>query len=160
MAVGPARGDVFGRLQIRLKAARPAPALLVGAKIVLRDTAGVRGDITLTTGKDGSALSPLLENRDWRLVRVTLAGGATPPLPVAGEIVAHIAADTTTPLTLTVDAGRGVVEVRDNSLLAVSQTANVYRRDRAFIQKIPATGGNPQSLPRVLRTVPIPPRGQ
>ena len=66
------QADVFGRLAFTVKDAddeKPVAA----AKITLHDSAGVRGDIILTTDSDGAAVSPPLEfAHAWD---VTVEGG-------------------------------------------------------------------------------------
>src|SRR2546429_6359621 len=61
-----AGADVFGRLRITVKnAADEKP--IANAKIVLKDSANVRGNITLTTDANGIATSPQLETRAWQI---------------------------------------------------------------------------------------------
>src|ERR1051326_6081795 len=65
-ATGQALADVLGRLKFSVKNAadeKPLP----NAKIVLKDSANVRPDITLTTDAQGNANSPELEIRAWQV---------------------------------------------------------------------------------------------
>src|SRR5450432_2749641 len=66
VAADYARADVVGRLKFSVKnAADEKP--LANAKIVLKDSANVRGDVTLTTDAQGTATSPQLESRAWQV---------------------------------------------------------------------------------------------
>src|ERR1051326_6042061 len=59
-AASPARADVFGRLHFSVKnAADEKP--ISGAKITLKDSAGVRPNVGLTTDAAGSVTSGQLE---------------------------------------------------------------------------------------------------
>jgi hypothetical protein len=59
LSAGTARADVFGRLKFSAKnAADEKP--IAGAKIVLKDSANVRPDVTLTTDATGTVTSAQL----------------------------------------------------------------------------------------------------
>ncbi len=165
-----AMADVYGRLQIKVRLqtsrqASAAPMAISGVRLTLRDTSGVNGDITLKTGRDFSVLSPPLVNSGWQLVRVEGIVAPPPSRSAAGS--APLAVQFVIPkavfLDVTPDAISNVSVVlsaderrvaRVNDLSFATQTGNVYPRDRHFIQRIPATGTNPQSLSRMLSTVP------
>lgn len=177
------RADVVGFLRLHVQDAATGKPL-VGARIVLGDTAGIRPSWTLTTDKKGEALSLPLENRDWQLVRVTLPEdnanarnastgrenqkktGAKRPnesgTPIDLNAFApeqrriRIVADTTTEATLLVDvAHRQLARAQGTDKQVFgNQAGDVTRRDQAFIQRFPANAGNLQSLGRVLQTIP------
>ena len=177
------RADVVGFLRLHVQDAATGKPL-AGARIVLSDTAGIRPGWTLITDKKGEARSLPLENRDWQLVRVTLPEDSANPLtaPVdqanrtkgkakhpteSGTSIAltpfapeqrriRIVADTTTEATLLIDvAHRQLARAQGTGKQVLgNQTGDTTRRDQAFIQRFPANAGNPQSLGRILQTVP------
>src|SRR5438309_2316512 len=64
-AANPACADVFGRLKFTVKnAADEKP--ISGAKIVLKDSANTRPDVTLTTAADGTVTTGQIDARAWQ----------------------------------------------------------------------------------------------
>ena len=138
------RADVFGRLRVivRDEAGSPVPS----ANVIFHDTAGVRPDFNVRSTAQGIALSPLLEIRSWQVtVKVVTFDDDTRTLPVV--------ADTSTDVEVLL-IKRVVSRTSAGVTLNRGTTTSSTRRDRAFIQHIPATGANPQSLPRILTTNP------
>ncbi|BDI29889.1 hypothetical protein CCAX7_19400 [Capsulimonas corticalis] len=145
---GAAYGDVVGRLHIVVKDAdteKPA----AGADVVLHDTANVRPDITLKTDAAGGAVSPPLENHAWD---VTTRADAFE----ADHRTINVAADNTTEVEVLLEPKtEKVIKIKDSrNLLRSSQTSDATERSRDFLNKYPATAGNPQSLPKLLITNP------
>jgi outer membrane receptor protein involved in Fe transport len=145
---GVARADVVGRLRFTVKSASDEKAIS-GAKIVLKDSANTRPNVTLTTDASGIATTPPIENRAWNVATsadtfqtdtrdVTVVADVTTDVEILLE-----------PLTET------VIRIRANrSLITPGDTGAGTRRDQSFIRQYPATIGNPQSLSKSLRTVP------
>ncbi len=151
MAVGRACADVVGRLRFIVKDANDKNEKpIMGAKIVLHDTAGVRPDITLTSDAKGNATSPELDNRDWQIT--TTAENYQPDKQIK-TVITDRATDVEVLLepvgpekVIKVTAGKETTDKRN--------TTNETRRDQKFVQTFPATAGNPQNLGSVTRTVP------
>ena len=143
-----ARADVLGRLHIVISAVADKKPI-AGAKVTLHDSAGVRPDITLTTGEDGSVTSPLLENRAWK---VTVDEDKFEE----NSLNVTVAADTTTETAIALapaEEKSSTVKIT-RPLVTTSNTSNSAHRDQNFIEKFPATAGNPQSLKNLLITDP------
>ncbi|HLJ53876.1 MAG TPA: TonB-dependent receptor [Chthonomonadaceae bacterium] len=147
----PTLADVLGRLKFSVKnAADEKP--LANAKIVLKDSANVRPNITLTTDAQGSAISPDLEIRAWQITtnaekpdtfqtdtrQVTVVGSTTTDVEILLE--------PTKEKTIVIKSGKDVIQK--------GQTSDSTHRDSAFIQSIPSNAGNPQSLTQVLKSTP------
>ncbi len=146
----PAHAQVVGRLQFSVKnAADEKP--ITGAKITLRDTAGVRPPITLTTDGNGAATSPDLQIRPWQITTsaenfqddtrtVTVVASTTTDVEVLLEPVGP-------EKVIKVTAQRQVVQK--------SNTSDDTQRSMSTVQKTGANAANPQSLQRVVtETVP------
>lgn len=143
-----AYADVVGRLKFTVKdAATEKP--VAGAKIVLRDTAGVRPPVELTTNASGEVTTPPLENRAWAIT-VT----ASDHQDDKREVI--VAADVTTDVEVLLEPLKEQVFriSAAKELIRRGDTSSAARRDRNFDQKYPSTAGNVQSLSQVLRTVP------
>ncbi len=84
------RADVVGYLRLHVVDAGNGKPIM-GARVVISDTAGVRPSWTLTTDKRGEATSVPLEDRNWQLVRVTLpdTGLSVPPASTNGIVAAN-----------------------------------------------------------------------
>lgn len=178
-----AEADVVGRVRFHLSRQRQTGGL-PRATILLDDSAGIRPSVSLTTNDRGEAISPPLENRVWRIRTVRLdqaettaarpsaqsAGSARPekvsrdgsagtsrPVKIPDDLAVRVAADAVTDVTLVFDPkGETLtrIEGADGSINPV-ETADVTRRDQEFLRRFPVQGGNPQSLQRVIRTVPL-----
>ena len=141
-----AHADIVGRLQITITDAETGKPVR-GAVVTLTDTAGVSPNVQVVTDASGNALTPPLENRGWRL--------ATTSQSYTGDTrVVTVAPDTTTivPIKLSLEVKQGGV-----SRITVSpgnRAASDTQRNSNFIAKLPSTGNNPQSLPRLLITTP------
>ncbi|HZT40964.1 MAG TPA: TonB-dependent receptor [Chthonomonadaceae bacterium] len=151
LTTGMARADVYGRLRFSVKNAddeKPLP----NAKIVLHDTAGVRPDITLTTDAQGMAASPQLEVRAWQAT--TNAEKADTFQTDTRQVT--VVADTTTDVEILMEPLKEkVIRITgQRSLVNKSQTNNVTQINQQKLQNYPSSGGNPQSMQKVLLTAP------
>ncbi len=144
----PARADVVGRLHIVVRNAdtqKPVP----GASVTLKDSAGVRGDITLTPdAATGEVTSDPLENRAFS-VSIAAAGFS----PDARTVV--VVADTTTDVIVDLEPAEKTIRITgDKTALRPRQTVNSTNRSSTFLQKFPVTAGNPQQLQGLLSSTP------
>ena len=87
-----ARADVFGRLQFTVTDSETNKPLN-GAVVTLIDSAGVSPNVQVVTDAGGSALTPPLENRAWRVATTSQSYNDD------ARTVA-VAPDTTTPLVI------------------------------------------------------------
>lgn len=143
VSMSAAHADVFGRLRVVVtdQGGKPVPS----AVVTFHDTAGVRPDINVTADAQGVALSPPLEIRSWTVTtRVVTFDTNTQTVAVN--------ADTSTPLD--VKLSKRVVTTTGRGITIRPSTADSTRRSADFISKIPSTGANPQSFPRLLTTNP------
>ena len=142
-----AHADVFGRLHIVVTHVTDKTPVS-GATVTLHDTAGVRPNVVLTTDAQGVADSPPLENRAWQIA-------VDAPQFTSAQITVTVASDTTTDTSIALAAADTATTVHVNrNVVSTNQTATSTRRDAAFIDKFPATAGNPQSLRNLLITDP------
>ena len=142
-SMSAAHADVFGRLRVVVtdQAGKPVPS----AVVTFHDTAGVRPDINVTADAQGVALSPPLEIRNWTITtRVVTFDTDTRTVAVD--------ADTSTPINI--NLSKRVVTTTGRGLTIRPSTVDSTRRSADFIAKIPATGADPQSFPRLLLTNP------
>ncbi|HEX8462989.1 MAG TPA: TonB-dependent receptor [Abditibacterium sp.] len=144
----PARADVFGRLRIVVRNAdtqKPVP----GATITLRDSAGVRSDLTLTPdAATGEVISNPIENRAFSVS--IAAEGFTPDTRTV-----VVVADTTTDVLVDLEPAEKTIRITgDRTALRPRQTVNSTNRSSTFIQKFPVTINNPQQLQGVIASTP------
>lgn len=143
-----ARADVVGRLRVTVRnAADEKP--VAGAKVTFKDSAGSRADVVLTTGPDGVATTPLLENRSWKVtVRADGFDADERDVTVVSDVTTDVEAllEPLTEKVVRITAAR--------ELLRPGDTSGAVRRDRSFLERYPATAGNRQSLTKAIRTVP------
>ena len=143
-----ARADVVGRLKIKVLSAESEKPV-AGAKIILTDSAGVRAPLTITTGADGVALTPPLENRAWKLTTsadelqkdtqtVTVIADATTEVEILMEPLKE--------KTIKITAERDRIRSGDAS------SAKALTRES--VSTFPLTAGNRQSLTKAIRAVP------
>lgn len=144
----PAWADVYGRLKFSVNnAADEKP--IAGAKIVLKDSANSRPDVTLTTDAGGSVTSPQLENRAWQITTdADTYQNDTRSVTVV--------ADTTTDVEVLLESAKEKVIVikGQREMVSSTKTTDSTRRDQTFIQKFPVSTGNPQSLSQLFKAVP------
>ncbi len=151
LTAGRAVADVVGRLRFSVKnAADEKP--LANAKIVLKDSAGTRPDVTMTTDAQGVATSPQLETRLWNVT----TSAEKPDAFDADTRQITVAADTVTEVEVLLEPLKEkVIRVTgQKSFVNRGQTQTATRRDRDFILKFPTNPGNPQDLRRVIQTTP------
>jgi outer membrane receptor protein involved in Fe transport len=146
-----ASADVLGRLRFSVKnAADEKP--LANAKIVLKDTAGVRADIALTSDAQGAATSPDLEIRAWQVTtnaeKPDTFQTDTRQVTVVGSTVTDVE------ILLEPAKEKTIVIKGQRSPLLKGNTSDSTVRDQNFIKAVPTNAGNPQSLTPVLKTVP------
>ena len=142
-SMSAAHADVFGRLRVVVhdQDGKAVPS----AVVTFHDTAGVRPDINVTADAQGVALSPPLEIRNWTVTtRVVTFDTDTRNIAVD--------ADTSTPVNINLI--KRVVTTTGRGITIRPSTTDTTRRSADFISKIPATGANPQSFPRLLTTNP------
>ena len=151
VAAGHALADVVGRLKFSVKnAADEKP--LANAKIVLKDSAGTRPDVTLTTDAQGTATSPQLEIRAWNVT--TNAEKADTFDPDTRSV--NVVADTTTDVEILLEPLKEkTIVVRSNkNALRQRDASNTSRIDQTFIQKFPTSPANNQDFSKLLRSRP------
>ena len=144
----PANADVFGRLHVTVKdAATEKP--IAGAKITLHDTANVRADVPLTVDSTGLVTTPPLEIRPWQVTTQA-------DLYESDTRQVRVAADTTTEVEVLLEPKKEEVITIKGSRTMVSQgqTSDVTQRSETFLKDMPATAGNPMSLPDIMLTTP------
>lgn len=144
----PARADVVGRLHIVVKNADTEKAV-PGAVVTLKDSAGVRGDITLSPDVgSGEVTTDPLENRAF-----TVSVSAEGFTPDARTVV--VVADTTTDVIFDLEPQEKTIRITgDKTLLRPRSTTNSTNRTSTFIQKFPVTINNPQQLQGVVASTP------
>ncbi len=138
-SIMPARADVYGRLRILVHSAS-TNAPIRSADITLHDTTGVRADIPLVTDETGTSLSPPLENHAW-VVTTEVVTYKTDTRQVT------VVTDTTTDVDVNLE--KATISTGSSRILgnrASTSTTNSSVRTNTFIQKVPATASNPQSL--------------
>jgi hypothetical protein len=143
-----AHADVFGRLKFSVKnAADEKP--IAGAKIKLKDSAGVRGDVNIVTDAAGTVTSPQLETRAWQIT----VEADTYQIDTRQVTVS---ADTTTDVEVLLEPQKEkvITITGTRELVHKSDTSSGTVRDQNFIKKFPANAGNPQSLTQVLKATP------
>ncbi|MCW3100569.1 MAG: hypothetical protein JWL77_6187 [Chthonomonadaceae bacterium] len=148
MASAKAHADVVGRLHFSVKnAADEKP--LAGAKLVLKDSANTRPDVTLTTDAQGSVTSPQLEARAWQMV-------ATADTYQDDSRSVTVVADTTTEVEVLLEPLKEkVVHVTAaKDIVNKGQVANGTVRDPEALKAIPLTGDNPFSFSSIIRSTP------
>jgi outer membrane receptor protein involved in Fe transport len=150
-AAGHARADVVGRLHFSVKdAADEKP--LAKAKIVLKDSANIRPDVTLTTDAQGSATTPPLDARAWQ---VTTAAEKPDTYQTDTQPITVIP-DTTTEVEILLEPlkEKTIVLKANRTLVNKNNTSNAATRDQNFLSQYPVTGSNPQNLGKVLSSTP------
>jgi outer membrane receptor protein involved in Fe transport len=141
---GVAHADVVGRLQFKvLNAADEKP--IAGAKITLKDSAGSRADVTLTTGADGTITSPPLENRAWK---ATIAADEFQKDVRDITVVADVTTEVEILLEPLTEKSLKVGILR--TAKAIGTSAVVSRED---LTRYPLTVGNRQNLTKVVSKV-------
>ena len=136
--------DVFGRLRFTVRDTAGKP--MQGANIIFHDTAGVNPDFNVVTDANGTALSPPLEIRPWRVTtQIVTYDTDTRTLPVI--------ADTTTDVSIVLTKRVVSTTVRGITIPRNSNTANSTRIDPRGPRQL-NTIGNPQSLRNLLITTP------
>ena len=147
-AAGAARAQVTGRLHFSVKSAETEKPV-AGATVTLKDSAGVRPDITLTTDATGGATSATLENRAWRITTEA-------DLFQADSRDVTVVADKTTEVEVLLEPLKEkVVKVTANrTLVRTTSTTSSTQRDQTFLNKYPVTGTNNQSLSKALSSNP------
>ncbi|WP_395090477.1 TonB-dependent receptor domain-containing protein [Armatimonas sp.] len=143
-----AHADVVGRLKIKvLNAESEKP--LVGAKIILTDSAGVRTPLTVTTGADGTALTPPLENRVWKL---STSGGEFQKDTQSVTVVA----DATTEVEILLEPlkEKTIKITAERDRIRSGDASSAKSLSSEAVQKFPLTAGNRQSLTKAVRAVP------
>ncbi|MCX6367827.1 MAG: TonB-dependent receptor [Armatimonadetes bacterium] len=143
-----AHADVVGRLKIKvLNAESEKP--LSGAKILLTDSAGVRTPLTVTTGADGTALTPPLENRAWKL---TTSSGEFQKDTQSVTVVA----DATTDVEILLEPlkEKTIKITADRDRIRSGDASSAKTLSSETVQKFPLTAGNRQSLTKAIRAVP------
>jgi hypothetical protein len=143
---GIARADIYGRLHV-IVTSSASKSPIKAAQITLHDTTNVRADIPLVTDETGTALSPPLENHAW-VVTTDVVTYKTDTRQVT------VVTDTTTDVDVSLE--KATISTGSSRLLGnrVSTTTNATVRTNTFIQKVPATAGNPQQVVRLLSTIP------
>jgi len=143
-----ARADVVGRLNVTVSDADTTKPIQ-NATVTFVDSAGVHPDFTMTTGPNGSVLSPELEIRSWEID--TAADGYNDD-----SRSVTVSADTTTnvPIAIAAKKEQVIKIVGARQLIRKSQTAAANHITSTEIQKYPATGGNSQSMTRMLLVNP------
>lgn len=135
----PAFADIVGRLQVTVTDSSTQKPIS-GAAVTFHDTINVRADINVTTGSDGTVLSPPLENHAWEID--TSAGGYQDD-----SRSVNVAADTTTDVAVELATNEKVININANkNQVNKSQTSNSTVRGRDFIQKTISGNGNSQSF--------------
>ena len=116
---------------------------------MLKDSAGVRPDVTVKTGDDGTVVTPPLENRTWTITTsADLQQNDVRDILVAADVTTEVEVllEPVKETVVTVTAGRQLVKP--------ANTASAKVRNQAFYQKFPITAGNEQSLSKALRANP------
>lgn len=143
-----AHADVVGRLKIKvLNAESEKP--LSGAKILLTDSAGVRTPLTVTTGADGTALTPPLENRAWKL---TTSSGEFQKDTQSVIVVADATTDVEILLEPLKEKTIKITAERDR--IRTGETASARQLTKDSVTAFPFTAGNRQSLTKAVRAAP------
>ncbi len=140
-----AYADVFGRLHFSVKnAADEKP--VANASIVLADSAGVRPPITLKTAADGTATSPAIEARPWKITT------RSDEYDTDTRTV-NVVTDTTTEVEVLMEPKKEqVIKVTGTrNLTKPSDTTESTTRSQADYQKFPNTVSNHQSLAQFLQ---------
>jgi outer membrane receptor protein involved in Fe transport len=141
--------DVFGHLRLVVKSAGTDKPIS-GAKVVLKDSAGVKPDIELITDLEGVVVSPPLENRDWE---VRVESGGTLLLQQSVTVVA----DTITDVEV-VDQGApptpGQKGQATLNLIRKAQSVLTAIRSKRFADLFPIAAGDNFNLEAILRTIP------
>ncbi|WP_395145136.1 TonB-dependent receptor [Armatimonas sp.] len=143
-----ARADVVGRLKIKVlnaESEKPLP----GARILLMDSAGVRAPLTITTGADGVALTPPLENRAWKLVTSV---GEFQKDTQSVTVLADVTTDIEVPLEPLKEKTIKITAERDRVRSGDASSAKTLSSET--VSKFPLTAGNHQSLTKAIRAVP------
>lgn len=143
-----AHADVVGRLKIKVLSAESEKPL-AGAKILLTDSAGVRAPLTVTTGADGIALTPPLENRAWKL---TTSAGEFQKDTQSVTVVADATTDVEVLLEPLKEKTIKITAERDR--VRSGETTSAKSLSREAVQTFPLTAGNRQSLTKAVRAVP------
>jgi len=143
----PAFADIVGRLRIVVKnAADEKP--IAGAKITLKDSAGVRPNVTLTSGADGAITSPPLETRPWQVTAAADKFEADTARSVT------VVADTVTDVEVLLEPAKGEKVIRITAARELVQKSNISSSkqiDQSAIQKFAPNAGNPQDLRQASR---------
>lgn len=139
-----AQADIIGTLRITVKNANDQTPV-AGAKIILKDSAGIRPDIIAATDKQGQVLVSQLEGRVWEIK--TKADNFE-----TDERFATVAVDTTTDVEINLlPVKEKVIKIQgQRKYLQTAKTSDSVRRDRNFIKTYPSNNVNPQSLSKAL----------
>nr|WP_309697370.1 TonB-dependent receptor [Armatimonas sp.] len=143
-----AHADVVGRLKIKVLSAESEKPLS-GAKILLTDSAGVRAPLTVTTGADGTTLTPPLENRAWKL---TISAGEFQKDTQSVTVVADATTDVEILLEPLKEKTIKITAERDRIRSGDASSAKSLSSEMVSI--FPLTAGNRQSLTKAIRAVP------
>jgi len=140
----PARADVVGRLHFSVKNAadeKPLPK----AGILLKDSAGVRPEVTLTTDDNGSVTSGPLDARAWNVT----TNAQKPDTFQSDTRSVTVAPDTTTEVEVLLEPIKEEkiihITARKN-IVSPAQANAVAQLDQSRVNQFPVLGSNPQSL--------------
>jgi hypothetical protein len=143
-----AQAQVVGRARFSVKnAADEKP--VEKAKITLKDPTGTQPDVVLSTSPAGEVTTLPLAARGWQ-VTIEAEGFQTD----SREVTLTTDAVTEVEVLLEPLKERVIRITGRRQLVNPSQTQSATRLDRPALDRFPLTGGNPQSLPSVLRSVP------
>jgi hypothetical protein len=139
----PARADVVGRLHFSVKnAADEKP--LARARIVLKDSAGVRPEVTLTTDDNGGVTSGPLDARAWNIS----TNAEKPDTFQPDSRAVTVAPDATTEVEVLLEPlkEKTITIKGQKNIVSPTQTNGAAQVDQSFVNKFPLVGSNPQSL--------------
>jgi len=142
-----ASADVVGRLHVVVKDGDTEKPVS-GATVTLHDSAGVRGDITLTTGATGDVTTDPLENHGFHVT--TKASGYE-----NDDQNAVVAADSITEVDVELNPVEKTINITgQKNLVQKTKTVESTTRNQNFIQTYPVANGNSQSLNGLIMTAP------
>ena len=143
--------DVVGRIHFNVKnAADEKP--LANARILLKDSAKVHADVSLTTDAKGDATTSPLDARPWSAT----VDGEKPDVYETDNRTVTVVADTTTEVEVLLEPKKEKVRVitANKNLVSKSTTATTNTLTADRIAEFPSTVQNPQSIQGLLLTNP------